>query len=51
MSTEKSRNLMQELAIEPSINPNILLRPAKRIAISRFCIKLLGSDAVPPTLT
>jgi hypothetical protein len=36
MSTEKGRNLIQELEFELSIDPNILLRPAKRIAISRF---------------
>jgi hypothetical protein len=36
MSVEKGRNPLQELAIEPSTDPNILLRPAKRIAISRF---------------
>jgi hypothetical protein len=36
MSTEKGRNFMQELEFEPSTEPNILLRPPKRIAISRF---------------
>ncbi len=36
MSIEKGGNRMQELAIEPSIDPNILICFSKPIAISRF---------------
>jgi hypothetical protein len=36
MSIEKRAISMQALAIEPSIDPNILFRHSIRIAISRF---------------
>jgi hypothetical protein len=36
MSIEKGRNLLQEIEFEPSTDLNILLRPAKCIAITRF---------------